>query len=163
MMRRLARVLKWAALGLALLILSAFGRDTLALNPAEEAAAAYRHDLVAWELANFPKKWIHRLVTALPWNSRSEMDKRRQIEEFFRVAEDVSRIRSEIDGVVAGTTRDAGTNVGEFEAELEQLTARRNELRNDVEETLEAVISAVIVEEGFASWGEFVFPPSTFD
>ncbi|MCH8184578.1 MAG: hypothetical protein IH862_00570 [Chloroflexi bacterium] len=159
MRRRPAKVLKWAVLGLALLTLSAFGRDSLGLNPAEEAAAAYRHDLVAWHLANFPRKWIHRLVTALPWNSRSEMDKRLQIEEFFRVAEDASRISSEIEGVVAGTTRDAATDVGKLEAELEQLTARRNELRNDVEETLEAVISAVIVEEGFASWGEFMFPP----
>ena len=152
-------MLKWAVLGLALLTLSAIGKDALGLNPAEEAAAAYRHDLVAWHLANFPSKWIHRLVTAFPWNSRSEIDKRRQIEEFFGLAEHVSRIRSEIEGVVAGTTGDAGTNVGKLEAELEQLAARRNELRNDVEETLEAVISAVIVEEGIASWGEFMFPP----
>ena len=150
---------KWAVLGLALLTLSAFGRDSLGLNPAEEAAAAYRHDLVAWHIANFPSKWIHRIVTALPWNSRSEMDKRLQIEEFFGIAERASGIRSEIEGVVAGAARGAGTDVGKLEAELEQLTARRNELRNDVEETLEAVISAVIVEEGFASWGEFMFPP----
>ncbi len=159
MIPRRAKLLKWAVLSLALLTLSAIGRDALGLNPAEEAAAAYRHDLVAWHLANFPSKWIHHLVTAFPWSSRSELEKRRQIEEFFGLAEHVSRIRSEIEEVVAGTTRDAGTKVGRLEAEPEQLTARRNELRNDVEDTLEAVISAVIVEEGFASWGEFVFPP----
>ena len=158
MLAKLRKALKWTVLAVVLLALLAVIGDVFRLNPAQAAAAPYVHDLVRWHATNFFSKWVHRAVTALPWNSRSREDRRRQVETYFRLQEEMASVESQLEGLAALGGDGTDTEVVDLEAELKRATARRDGLRNDVEETLEATISAVIVEEGLASWGELVFP-----
>ena len=159
MVVRSARVFRWPVMGLLLLILLVFSKDALKLNPAERASAPYLYDLIEWEATNFPSKWVHRLTTLLPWASNGREARHEQVQEYFRLNEEVSRLNSELEDSAA--LRDDGTasERERLEAELDELVSARKRLRNDVEETLESVISSVVREEGFASWGELVFPP----
>ena len=146
-------------MGLLLLILLVFSNDALKLNPAERASAPYFYDLIEWEAANFPSKWVHRLTTLLPWASNGGEARHEQLHEYFRLNEEVSRVDSELEESAARRDDGTASERARLETELDELVSARKRLRNDVEETLESVISSVIREEGFASWGEFVFPP----
>ena len=156
---RFRTLLRWAALGILALILLTVGRDSVQFNPAQVAAASHRFDLVEWQATNVLSKWVHRTVSALPWNSQSKATRRTQVEEYFRLGEQLAALRSDLVRAEAQTGAEAAAAVTRLEAEVAQLKATRNKLRNDVEETLEATISAVIVAEGFASWGELILPP----
>ena len=159
MVLRLRKLLKWSSIGLIFLALLVVREDTLRLNPAEAAAAPYIYDLVGWHLTNFPSKWFHKVVRTLPWNSLSKEEKRRRVEEYFRLSEEIRGLGGELDRAVAQTGDEASAEVIRLETELEQMTARRSRLRNDVEEVLEAAISSVVLEGEIGSWGELIFPP----
>ena len=154
---RLRGLIKWGIIFLTPLMLFAVTRDSLHLSPAEQAAAPYRYDLVGWHAANFLDKWYHQLARALPWNSISEESKRRKVDEYFRLAETLSKIDSGSGLAVneeAGA-RDSGTSITPGADEIRRSLGR---LRNDVEETIEATISSVVAKEGLGFWG-FLFPP----
>ena len=141
-----------------MLILAFAGGDSVRFNVAEQAAAAHRFDLVAFQLSNFFGKWINRVFDALPWNSLTEEEKRLQLSEYFELGEEFNRVKRERDDASA---RDASAvaAMSAFEKQLDDIRSRRRQLRDDVEETVESAISAVIVAEDLASLGELIFPP----
>ena len=152
-------LLKWSVLGILALILLTVSRDSAKFNPAQVAAAPYMFDLVGWQATNLLSKWVHRAVSSLPWNSESEATRRSQVEEYFLLGEQLTALRSDLARAEAQTPTITSADISGLEADVARLTATRNKLRNDVEETLEATISAIIVAEGFASWGELILPP----
>ena len=156
---RLRKLIKWPVMGLFLLILVFVSRDALHLNVAQDAASPYFYDLFGFEFSNFLSKWTHKLTNDLLWNSSSDEEKQRQLQDYFRMGEEIGRLRHEIDKAAADTGEDAGTILAALESEMRALTGKRNSLRNDIEETIESNISAVLVEAGLGTWGEFIFPP----
>ena len=155
---RLCRLVKWAVLGLLPLLFLTLTNDALHFNPAQEAAAPYVYDLVAWQVGNFLDKWVHRLGRALPWNSLSDEDREQRVAEYFELGGELSSLQSRIRRA-AVRTGDARLEVMRLEERAEDVRSRRKRLRNDVEEAIEATISAVLDDEGVASWGWFMFPP----
>ena len=159
MLLPLLRLLRWPAMGVLLLVVLVFSRDALTLNPAERASAPYLYDLVRWEAANFPSKWVHRLTALLPWTSDGGKTGYDRVQEYFELNNQVSRLETRLDEAAA-REGDGGTDeTARLQAALDELVAARGGLRNEVEETLESAISSIVRDEGFASWGEFVFPP----
>ena len=147
-------------LTLALLMLASLGpgADVLQLNPAQRVALPYEYSLLGWEAGNLLSKWTHRLATALTWNVGSDTDRRSQVHEYFRLADENRGLGDELAEASALAENDAAS-VRRLESEIAQVDSARLKLRNDVEEVLEATISAVLVEEDIASWGQLVFPP----
>ena len=157
MRRRPRHIRKWSAFLLAALILASAGRDSVRFNVAEQAAEAYRFDLVGYQLNNFFGKWINRLFDALPWRSLTEQEKRLQLSEYFKLGEEFNRINGERDD--ASALEDTGAAVSAFDKQLDVIRSRRRSLRDDVEETVESAVSSVLVAEGLGSLGELIFPP----
>ena len=146
-------------LTLALLILASLGpgADVLQLNAAQRVALSYEYSLMGWEAGNLLSKWSHRLATALTWNVGPDTNRRSQIHEYFRLAEENRALGAAL-AEASARLENAGS-VRRLESEVAQVNSARLKLRNDVEEVLEATISAVLVEEDIASWGELIFPP----
>lgn len=159
MAHRLFRPLKWTFLALPVVVLLFVGRDTLHLNPAQEAAAPYTYDLIEWEAVNFLDKWVHRVARALPWRAQTRDEKLVQVAEYFRFGEEALRLGLELERVTAQISADSQRRVAVLEAELENIEAGRDRLRADVEETLEATINSIVSDAGIASWGDLTFPP----
>ena len=130
--------------------------DTADVYQAREAAAPHLYDLVEWHVKNSLSKWAHRAFRALPWNSTSSQEKRRQLLEYFRLGSEFSALKSDLHEPIAGGAPD---NVERIEAHLDGVRASRREIRNDVEETLEAAISTVLAEQGLGLWGGLMLPP----
>ena len=151
------KIAKWSLYLVVTLIILLPTGDALGLNVAEEAAAPYRYDIVRWHFANFLSKWVHRSVSALPWNHESQEVRRQQVAEYFGLGEDLTRLTSALESAAAQA--DTRSRVEEIERELRRIEDRRMKLRNDVEETIEGSISGVIVDEGLSTLGPFIFPP----
>ena len=157
--RLLSRGGKW----LLVLILFAsitFTTDVLRLNEAERAASPHLYSLVQWEFSNFLDKWVHRAVSVFHWNSESDAEKAKQVEDYFALTSArVAVAQALADGVAGQIT---AVEQDELTAQLAALDRSRERLRADVEETLEAAISAVIAEEGLSGFGGLIFPPVDF-
>ena len=156
---RFRTLIKWTVLGILVLILLTVGRDSVKFNPAQLAAAPYMFDIVEWQATNILSKWVHRAVSSMPWNTESEGTRRKQVEEYFLLGDQLAALRSDLARAEAKTPSEGSADVASLEADVARLTATRKKLRNDVEETLEATISAVVAAEGFASWGSLILPP----
>ena len=154
----LRRVLRWCVLALTCLVIAAVGHDGHPINPAQRAATPYAYDLVAWEIANFPDKWTHKLRSALPWNELTDDERLAQVDEYFRLGREAGSIRADL-ARAAAEGRPSDESVEELEARLASVTLPREALRSDVEETIESTISAVVSEIGIGGAGDFLFPP----
>ena len=150
------KLLRGSLLGVLVVGMLLHAGDSADIYPAREAAAPYLYDLVEWHVKNSLSKWAHRAFRALPWNSTSSQEKRRQLLEYFSLAIEFSALKSDLDEPTAGGTTD---HVEIIEAQLDGMRATRREIRNDVEETLEAAISTALAEEGLGLWGGLVLPP----
>ena len=163
-MRWLRRAL--GAVAVSLLLLS-MGNSCLHLSPIELAAAPYRYDLVTWEITHLPDKWLHKVWSFMPWNSRSQEEKLADLEEFFRLGEDIRSLEGEMAAVRARSPRNGPSLLARIasndedgrENRLEELRKRRSSLKPGVEETLESEISAILDEEGLDSRIGLIFPP----
>ncbi len=164
-MRWLRRAL--GAVALSLLLLS-MGNGGLHLSPIELAASPYRYDLVTWEITHFPDKWLNKIWSFMPWNSKSREEKLADLGEFFRLGEDIRSLEGEQAGVRARAPRngpsllaevDSSSDVDERDTRLEGFRKRRSSLKPGVEETLESEISAILNEEGLDSRIGLIFPP----
>ena len=85
-MRRLRKISVIVVLSLILLFASGVER---LLSPIEIATAPYRYDLLTWEATHLPDKWLNKLASLLPWNSRTREDKLTDLKEFFRLGEEI--------------------------------------------------------------------------
>ena len=154
-----SKALGGRTMGLALLVVLLSSPDALKLNAAERTSTPYLYDLVQWEIANFPSKWLHRLASIVPWSSHSGEDVDTALREYFALSAQVSRLEAGLVGSAARGDSAAASETVRLQVELDRLLSRRQGLRNEVEEALESAISAVVREERLAAWGGLVFPP----
>ena len=152
------RAIKIVALALLTMGFLGLGGSNLQLNPAQRVAFGHAYSLVKWEVINLPSKWVHRVVTALPWISISSTERRSRTEEYFQLGEQLASLQG---GLAQVAATDGGTSgdVAGLGIRIAGVESERLRLRNDVEEELEAVISAVLSDHGFSSWLGTIFPP----
>lgn len=121
----------------------------------EEAIAAYRFNLLAWEAGNVFDKWYHELLALLPWNSRLPRPERITLaEEFFRLGGEGGKLESEL-----LTLDETSPEADEIRRRLEEIHDRQDSIRPVVEQTVEREISAVLEEEDFSSRIGAILPP----
>ena len=121
----------------------------------EEAIAAYRFNLLAWEVGNVFDKWYHELLALLPWNSPPSRPERIALaEEFFRLGQEERRLEAEL-LILAESSPEAD----EIRRRLEEIHDRQDNIRPVVEQTVEREISAVLADEGFSSRIGAILPP----
>ena len=101
---RVSAPLRSRLLGFVLLLPLLFSPDALKLNAAERAAAPYLYDLVQWEMANFPRKWLHRLTSIAPWSAHGDGDIEAAVREYFAITEQISRLKARLADSAAGRT-----------------------------------------------------------
>ena len=143
-----------------MLLLTAFlglRSDVLWLNAAQRVAFEHQYSLVGWEARNLLSKWVHRLVSAVPWRSGGGADRESQVVEYFALGERLMALGAELEEAAAESP--GGPSVAALQSELDRLRSAQRRLRDDVEETLEATVSAVFVEQGILQWGGLLFPP----
>ncbi len=159
-MRVLGRTL---ALLLVLLVTSFCAGDDRP-SALEISAAGHQLSVLKWELANLPKKWLHR-ATQIPW-SRGDAAVGTQtwheVEEFLAAAVRVRWIDRRLVYLSPSTEiappEPSGQDVRELAAERDALVARMETLRPMVEETLETAVAGALRSRGF--WSRVgVFPP----
>ena len=158
-MRILLRVLKTTTLALLVLGFLGLSADVLKLTPAQRVALPYKYSLIEWEACNLLSKWVHRLVTSLPWRDQPALDRQSQVLQYFQLGEEVNALSAELTKTAAQRAETAPARMESLEAEMTELKATRKSLRNDVEETLEATVSAVLTQEEISSWRGLIFPP----
>ena len=135
-------------------------------SPLDAAAAPHRYNLVSWEISHLPDKWLHKINSWLPWNSRSQEDRLDDLKEFFDLGQEIWILQGELSRLQAGVSNepadqpllaDQGTN-GLLER-LENLENRWSDLRPGVEETLESRISSLLSQQGLGLPLGILFPP----
>ncbi len=147
----------WALAAL-LLIAAGIGRGD-SVSELHRASAPYEQDLVRWEITHFPDKWLRQAVGIF---SRPDAEERlERVKEFFRVSDDMSAKRREIERALAEGASD--DEVAALEEERTRLARRRAELSPLVEETLESAISQSADDLGvIARFGPVRWPPVDF-
>ena len=148
---------------LVVLLLSILGvsGDVLRLNVAERAATPYLYSLLDFEVENFLSKWVHRVASAMPWNSESDQEKRERLDEYLLLGEEIARLQEKLRH--AGATRDGDSpELAATEARLASLEAAQASRRNGVEEFLEASISSVVDDVGLSGFLGLIWPPVDF-
>ena len=155
----ISAVLRSRLWGFALLLPLLFSPDALKLNAAERAAAPYLYDLLQWEMANFPSKWLHRMTSIAPWSSHRGEDAEAAVREYFAITEQISRLEARLAESIAGRSSSTASDLAQTKSEMDRLISRRQSLRDEVEETIESGISSVVREEGLPSWNGILFPP----
>ena len=158
-MHSLRRSLKLLVLVVLAVATLGLGKDELRLNPAQRVAFPHTYNLLEWEAGNFLAKWVHRVDAAMPWNSISDAEKRTQVLEYFRLGEQISRLDTQMQRLVAQGGHASGGDVVLTAARIAEAESARNRIKDNVEEGLEAEISAVLAKQGLSSRLAFIFPP----
>ena len=172
-MRRLRKASVIVVLSLILL----FGSSgELRLSPIELAAAPYLYDILTWDVSHLPDKWLHKLRSFLPCNSRSHQEKLGDVQEFFRLGKEIRALERELvslrdsEELHAHSSHEGGLlgspdmthrskEVEDTLKHLDSLRSKRSSMKAGVEETLESEVSAVLVQEGLSSRIGLIFPP----
>ena len=165
-MRRLKKASVIVVLSLVILLM---GRGEFHLSPVEMAAAPYLYDLMTWEISHLPDKWIHKLWSLLPWDSRSRQERLDELQEFFRIGREIRELEASLVDIKARPSREIGhpgspgttyqsEGVEDLQNRLDDARSRVSNIRAGVEETLESEVSAVLVEEGLSSRIGLIFP-----
>ena len=165
-MRRLKKASVIVVLSLVILFM---GRGEFHLSPVEMAAAPYLYDLITWEVSHLPDKWVHKLWSLLPWNSRSRQERLDELQEFFRIGHEIRDLEGLLVDIKARPSREVGrlnspgtTHQSEraegLQSRLDDARSRLSNIRAGVEETLESEVSAVLAEEGLSSRIGLIFP-----
>lgn len=152
----LLKLLRWAFAALLALLILSLQSGARHFNPAESAAAPFLYDIVRWEFDNFLSKWTNRASDALIGGSVDDARKYEQARRYFDMGAESARFRYELRLAAANGT---GGRMDDLQANLIAAEAPRQALADDVEETIEAAVSAVLADEGLATFGEFTFPP----
>ena len=142
-----------------ILLLLTNSHDTLRLTPGEELSARYHFDLVGWEIANFPAKWLRELPRLVFPFWREERKPLELVQEYFRLETEARQLSAQINQAVATGEDDPAA----LEERLQELRSRSDSLRPRVEQVMEATISSALREEGIPPRiGDLLFPPVDF-
>ena len=146
------------------------GQGELHISPVEMAAAPYRYDLLTWEVSHLPDKWLFKLWSLLPWNSRSRQERLEDLREFFQIGQEVSALERELADLRGSSSPEGnnpdssvktspGVEAKALAKRLDALGEKRSSMKPGVEETLESEVSAVLAQEGVSSRIGLIFPP----
>ena len=158
-MRRLS-----TALSLVLLLALTTPYSTLRLSPVGLQSAAYRFNLLTWEVSHLPTKWLQWLAwVGSPYTDTPEQ-RLEAVETYFdlvREADTIQDQRARPADLNNDNTLDTGT--ADLDRELALIEQRIRRLRPRVEEVLEAAVSDVLRQEDIPlNLGNFLFPPVDF-
>ncbi|MCY4582707.1 MAG: hypothetical protein OXE50_07920 [Chloroflexi bacterium] len=141
-----------------LLVTSGIGRGD-SVSQLHRTSAPYEQDLVRWEVTHLPDKWLRQAVGI--FGGPDEDERLERVEEFFRVSQQMSGKRREIERALAEEASEA--EVAAMEEERNRLERRRVALSPLVEETLESAISQSADDLGvIARFGPVRWPPVDF-
>ena len=148
------RIIRWALLGVACLALVAGTPDVRRFNPAQRVGAPYLYNITLWELENLADKWTAKAISLM--NADSEAERGQDTLDYFALNVEMSHVRGRLRYAAA---QDLHEETAKMQALLDDTEAQAREVSGGAEETIESYISAVVVEEGLALFGDVVFPP----
>jgi len=158
-MRRLFTVLS-----LVLLLALATPYSALRLSPVGLQSAAYRFNLLTWEVSHFPTKWLQWLAwVGSPYSDTPEQ-RLEAVETYFDLVREADAIQDQR-ASPAGPNNDntLDTRTADLDRELVLIEQRIRRLRPRIEEVLEAAVSDVLRQEDIPlNLGNFLFPPVDF-
>ena len=157
-MARVRRVLVTTVL---VLLLASTASGEPQFSPVELAASPYRFDIVTWEIANVPDKWVHKALDLLPGtSSKSREQKRDELLEYFSLGEEIRTLVDELTRLQTDRApASPGTPLAAASAELDILRETRGKLKAGAEEFLEAELASILKESGLTSWFGGLVPP----
>ena len=157
-MARVRRVLVTTVL---VLLLASTASGEPQFSPVELAASPYRFDIVTWEIANVPDKWVHKALDLLPGtSSKSREQKRDELLEYFSLGEEIRTLVDELTRLQTDRApASPGTPLAAASAELNILRETRGKLKAGAEEFLEAELASILKESGLTSWFGGLVPP----
>ena len=141
-------------MGLVVLLI-VVGKGGPQISAVDVAAAPYSYNLIKWEITHLPAKWWHKAWYTITRRTKDREERLALVREFFRIGEELAqleRARGEDDNPNSVETQGHSSS-------LEELRNRQRDLKAHVEEAAESEVSAVLAEEGLASWKGFIFPP----
>ncbi|HIN15701.1 MAG TPA: hypothetical protein EYM69_08765 [Dehalococcoidia bacterium] len=128
---------------------------------AVQVSLDHSYGLVSWEFDNFFDKWRHRVWTALPWTPTSEADRRRALDRYVVLVDELRIAKDLLSEVSSENGSDQG-NVSNAQLAVDRLIAERDGLRDGVEEFLEQAVADAIRSAEVDLVGSFVWPPVDF-
>ena len=72
--------------------------DTFRITPVELIAFDHLFSLVEWEIANFPKKWVHAAVNLIPGSKPSREERLEIVDEYLQLVRRVIKEERRIEG-----------------------------------------------------------------
>jgi hypothetical protein len=134
----------------------------------DEIAGPYVFSISEWEFGNFFDKWGYSLEQFFIPGKLSEQESVKRVEDYLLLAQSASSLQDTINRYKAeGNSSEA--DIKSLEAQLAQLTRKRDSLQDQVEAIIEGQISAVLTDQGLASTIDFIgkvnilFPPVDFE
>ncbi len=128
---------------------------------AVQVSLDHSYGLVSWEFENFFDKWRHRVWTALPWTPTSEADRRRALDRYVVLVDELRIAKDLLSEASSENGSDQG-NVSNAQLAVDRLIAERDGFRDGVEEFLEQAVADAIRSAEVDLVGSFVWPPVDF-
>ncbi len=157
------RCVRRLVLALMILTLAVPRLDNFRITPVEIIAFDHRFSLVEWELVNFPKKWLYRLVDLIPGAKPSREERIETFDEYLQTVKRANKEERRIKGASQLRSYMGSGSGGKEEAVsdeyLRELRARSDDLRPVAEEAVEAEVSAVLAGLGLESRIGLIWPP----
>lgn len=125
------------------------------------ASLKYSYGLVSWELENVFDKWGHRIWTVLPWTPTSESDRRRALDRYVVLVDELRDAKNDLNDAISASDPDE-RDISSAQHAVDRLTSERNGLRDGLEEYLEQIIAAIVQSDEVGLVGRFVWPPVDF-
>ena len=92
------RWLRGALLAVIIISLAAPRTDTFRITPVELIAFDHLFSLVEWEIANFPKKWLHAAANLIPGAKPSREERLEIVDEYLQLVRRVIKEERRIEG-----------------------------------------------------------------
>ena len=152
-----------ALLGVIILSLAVPRVDTFRITPVELIAFDHLFSLVEWEIANFPKKWVHAAANLFPGAKPSREERLEIVDEYLQLVRRAIKEERRIEGAEnARSFRGTGSAAKQDEISdeyLRELVEQRDALRPEAEEAVESEISAALDGLGLESRFGLIWPP----
>ena len=157
------RWLRGALLAVIIISLAVPRTDTFRITPVELIAFDHLFSLVEWEIANFPKKWLHAAANLIPGAKPSREERLEIVDEYLQLVRRVIKEERRIEGAEnARSFRGTGSAAKQEELSdeyLRELIDRRDALRAEAEEAVESEVSAALDGLGLESRFGLIWPP----